>query len=276
MAQEKITAYYDSSAKRNQLLVEIKELYRYRDLILQMTLRNVTVRYKRSALGILWTMLDPLLTMVVMAFVFTALLGKKIPHFPIYLLSGLIVWNYFAQATQSAMQDFVSSERLISKVYLPQSAFVVVAVTTGLVNFLISLAVLLVIGIFSGVPISLHVFTLIIPILTLTAFNLGIGLFLAPLQSFFTDTSSIYGIFLRLLIYLSAIFYPIDILSPTLQLFVKINPIYQFIHIFRNPIYYGTPIPLLSLLYTSGLAFFLLIGGAVFFVKLSDKIAMKL
>ena len=267
---------YDSAAPRNRLLSEIRELYQYRDLILQLTIRNITVRYKRSTLGILWTMLDPLLTMIVMAFVFTALLRRQVPHFPIYLLTGLTVWNYFAQATTSAMHDFVTSERLVSKVYLPQSTFVIVASTTALVNFLFSLVSLVLIALFTAVPLSLYSLTLIIPLAILTAFNLGIGLILAPLEALYSDISNIYGIFLRLLIYLSAIFYPIDILPGWLQTVVKINPVYQFIDIFRNPIYRGTPIPLDSLVYTAILSVVLLIVGAAFFTRVSDDVAMML
>ncbi len=275
MTKENSIFYYDSNDRKNKLWIEIRELYYYRDLIWQMTLRNVTVRYKRSILGVLWTMLEPLLTMVVMAVVFTALLDRKIPHFPIYLLSGIVVWNYFAFATQSAMHDFIGGEQLIGRVYLPRSIFVVTAITTGLVNFLISFAVLLLIALATGAPVSVYTFLLFFPIVILTAFNLGIGLWLAPLQSYFTDTGSIYGIALRLLIYLSAIFYPIDALSPILQMVVNLNPVYQFIHIFRNPVYYGTAIPLLPIVYTTILAIVLLISGAFFFVRLSDRIAEK-
>ncbi len=275
MATPNETFYYDSSNRQNKLWMELRELYHYRDLIWQMTLRNVTVRYKRSVFGVVWTMLEPLLTMVVMAVVFTTLLGRNIPHFPVYLLTGIVVWNYFASATQSAMHNFTGGERLIAKVYLPQSIFVVTAVTTGLVHFLISLGVLLLIALVTGASVSVYTPLLMFPILTLTAFNLGIGLWLAPLQSYFADTSSIYGIALRLLIYLSAIFYPVDILSPSLQVVVNLNPVYQFVHIFRHPVYYGTSLPILPLVYTTTLAILLLISGALFFTRLSDRIAMK-
>jgi ABC-type polysaccharide/polyol phosphate export permease len=268
--------YYDSSVKTNRFVRELKELVQYRDLIWQMTVRNITVRYKRSVLGVFWTLLEPLLTMAVMAFVFTALLSRTLPNFPVYLLCGLNVWGYFAQSTNSAMRDFVATERLISRVYLPQSVFVIVAITTGLVNFLIEGVALFAITLVIVGSISIYVPTLILPLFIMTIFNLGLGLVLAPLSAYFSDMNNIYNIFLRLLLYLSAIFYPVDILPDWLQKIVALNPVYQFIHIFRNPIYYGTPIPLDSLLYVSIWALGLIVLGVFLFTKLADEIAKRM
>jgi len=268
--------YYDSAVRQNRLFREIKELVLYRDLILQMTIRNITVRYKRSILGVFWTLLEPILTMMVMSFVFTAILSRSIPHFPIYLFCGLIVWGFFSTSTNSAMRDFVATERLISRVYLPQSVFVIVAIATGLVNFLIEMVAMLIIAMVLMGSISIYTPTLILPILILTIFNLGLGLILAPLGAYFNDINTIYNILLRLLLYLSAIFYPVDILPSWLQKIVALNPVYQFIHIVRNPVYYQTPIPLDSLLYTSLWAIGLLVLGAIVFSSLADDIAKRI
>ena len=271
-----VQSYYNSEAKQNSLIKEIRDLYQYRDLIWQMTMRNVTVRYKRSFLGVLWTMLDPLLTMLVMVFVFTALLGRHIPNFPVYLLTGLVVFSFFSQASNNAISDFVSSERLIAKVYLPQSVFVIVSVTTGLVNLLISLVVLLVIALITGAPITLALAALPIPIIILTIFTLGAGLILAPLAVYFSDIGNIYSIFLRLVMYLSAIFYPIEILPEWLRSIVNINPIYRFISLFRDPIYLGIPFSLDGLLYVSIWAILLLLVGLLIFTRLSYDISLQL
>jgi ABC-type polysaccharide/polyol phosphate export permease len=268
--------YYDSAVRQNRLFREIKELSQYRDLILQMTLRNITVRYKRSFLGVFWTLLEPILTMLVMSFVFTALLARTIPHFPVYLFCGLIVWGFFSSSTNAAMRDFIATERLISRVYLPQSVFVIVAIATGLVNFLIEMIAMLIIAVMIMGSISIYTPMLILPIFLLTIFNLGIGLILAPLSAYFNDINTIYNILLRLLLYLSAIFYPVDILPIWLQKIVALNPVYQFIHLLRNPVYYQTPIPLDSLLYTAVWAIVLLVLGAIVFSMLADDIAKRI
>lgn len=267
--------YYDSSVPQNRFFREIKELIQYRDLIKQMTIRNITVRYKRSILGIFWTLLEPVLTMLVMSFVFTALLQRNIPYFSVYLFCGLIVWSFFSTSTNSAMRDFVATERLISRVYLPQSVFVIVAVATGLVNFMFEMIAMLIITVAFMGSLSAYTFTLIIPILVLTIFNLGLGLILAPLGAYFSDVNTIYNILLRLLMYLSAIFYPIDILPNWLQKIVGLNPIYQFIHIIRNPVYYQTAIPLDSFIYTLSWALGLLVIGALVFTLLADDISKR-
>ena len=268
--------YYDSSDRGNWLVREIKELARYRDLIWQLTIRNVTIRYKRSFLGVLWTLLEPLLSMVVMSIVFTAILSRRVPNFPVYLLVGYTVWEFFAQATNSAMREFLSSERLVSRVYLPQSIFIVVAITTGLANFLIQLAALLVIALFLTGSLSVFVPTILLPILILAIFNLGLGLILAPLGAYFKDVNNIYNIMLRLLIYLSALHYPLDLLPPDFQRLVSYNPIYRFILMFRNPIYSGAMIDADSLIYTSLWAIGLLAIGMFLFSRLADDIAARM
>lgn len=276
MRQLPLRVYYDSSVKQNRIIREIKELIQYRDLILQMTIKNITVRYKRSLLGVFWTLLEPIMTMLVMSFVFSALLSRRIPNFPVYLLSGLIVWGFFSTSTNSAMRDFVATGRLISKVYMPQSVFVVIAVATGLVNFFIENIVLLVIALVLMGSISIHASMLLLPTLILTMFNLGIGLILAPVGVYFNDVNSIYNIFLRLLLYLSAIFYPVDIMPGWMQNIIVLNPIYQFISMFRNPIYYQIPISINALFYTSIWAICLFLLGAFIFTRLADDISKKM
>jgi ABC-2 type transport system permease protein len=269
--------YYDSAVARRTVLGEIKFLYQCRDLIWQLTIRNLTVRYKRSVLGVLWTMLDPLMTMLIMTFVFDALLMRSIPNFAVYLLTALTVWNFFSQSTSSAMADFISGSHILSKVSLPQSLFVIVAITTGLVNFFISLTMVFVIAIFSGMPLSIPLcLTLVIPVAVLIIFNLGIGLILAPSIVYFNDLENIYNISLRLLLYLSAIFYMVKDLPLWLQKVININPVYHFIVMFRAPIHSNQLIPVQSLVYTGVLSVVLLVVGMVYFIRLSDDVATKI
>jgi ABC-2 type transport system permease protein len=267
--------YFDSAVKQKRLLRELKELVQYKDLIVQMTIRNITVRYKRSLLGVIWTLLEPLMTMLVMAMVFSYILQRAIPNFAVYLLTALVVWGYFQSSTNSAMRDFSTGERLVSRVYLPQSIFIIVAIATGLVNFLLEFIAVLAIVFITGVSLPLYSVTLILPLFILTIFNLGLGLILAPLSAFFSDISNIYNILLRLLMYLSAIFYSIDIMPDWLQKIVSLNPVYQFIHIFRSPIYYSVPIPLDALGYVSLWALGLFVLGVLIFMRLSDDIISR-
>lgn len=270
------TAFYDSAAPHRGLFDEVRDLYRYRSLIRQLTTRNITARYKRSLLGILWTMLDPLLTMLVMVFVFSALLSRQIPNFPVYLLTALVVWNFFAQSSNSAIRDLAGSGRLIAKVYLPQSVFVIVAITTGLVNLFISIFILFGLVLATGIPITLNWVFLPVPIFLLALFTLGISLILAPIGVFFSDIGNIYGIVLRLLMYLSAIFYRVEILPTWLRTVININPVYHLIKLFREPIYLAEPISMSSVLYISAWVAGLLLIGLFTFSRLSDDISLQL
>lgn len=268
--------FYDSSLPKKRITNDIKELWQYRDLIWQLTLKNVTVRYKRSFLGILWTLLDPLLTMIVMGFVFSAILNRQIPNFIVYLLCGLVVWNFFSQATSSTIREFLGGERLISKVYLPQAVFILVPVSTGLVNFALSFIALILIAIATQSHTAwIHVIPLVVPIFVLFVFCTGIGMLIAPLNALFSDVENLYGIFLRLLLYFSAIFYSIESMPEWLQAIIRLNPIYHFIAMVRAPIYSGNPIPMDSLVYVSVWAVIFVILGWILFTKLSDKVALN-
>lgn len=269
--------YYDSESKQNRIITELRSVYEYRNLVFQMTLRNITIRYKRSFLGMFWTMLEPLMMMVVMAFVFSSILQRGVENYPIFLFTGLLIWNYFSQATNSAMSDFSNSGRLLSKVYLPQSVFIFVSICTALVNFAISMVALLVVSLFFKAPISVYgLLILLWPLFILTIFNLGIGLFLAPLNVLYSDIGNVYNIFLRLLMYLSAIFYPVETLPGWLRTIIELNPVYQFIYIFRHPIYLGLAIPADSMVYVTVWTVIMLVVGFTVFTEFSEKVATKL
>jgi len=270
------SVYYDSLTHRRNVMNEVRDLLQYRNLLWQLTKRNLTVRYKRSFLGIMWTLLDPLLTMLVMTFVFTALLERNLPDFPVYLLTGIVVWAFFSQSSGGSIRDFSNNGRLISKINIPPSAFIVVTVWTGVINFFISLLIVLVVSALTGAPITLAWLMLPIPIFIFTLFTLGVCLILAPLGIYFADIQNIYSIFLRLMMYLSAIFYPVDILPDGLRAIVNLNPLYQFISIFRSLTYLGDGLSMQSLLNTSLWAFALFAVGILVFAKLSDDISLRI
>lgn len=231
---------YDTGAKRSLALAEVKDLWRYRNLVYHMVRTNVTSRYKRSVLGVAWTLMDPLLTMAVMAVIFEALFRRSIAAFPVFLLSGIIVWNFFAQATSSAMTDLMySGGRLMGRVYLPKSVFAVAAVGTGVVNLLFSLLPLFAFVLLFARPVTLAWLFLPLALVVLSAFTLGIGLLVSSFAVFFADMVNIYGFLLRLVMYLSGIFYYLDSLPTPLQWVVRVNPAYHMIRLFRDPIYEG-------------------------------------
>jgi len=267
--------YYDSAAPRNRVADELREVLRYRDLVRNLVRRNVTARYKRSVLGVFWTLLDPLATMLTMAVVFTALFAKSIPGYPVFLLSGIVIWNFFSQASTQAMMDFVYSGSLVVQVYMPRSVFAFSSIGTHLVNLLLASIPLFLIAIFVGTPITPALLFLPVSLLLVALFTLGTGLLVSALAVFFADMINIFNIALQLLMFLSGVFFSVDAMPAALQKIIFLLPTYQMVTIFRYPIYIGQLPPLDSLLYFSGWTLVMLALGLYVFTRLSDMYAYR-
>ncbi len=169
---------YDSAQTLHPVVEEIVALVEYRELIIQFIARTIKTRYKRSILGVLWTMLNPLFTMIVLTIVFSNLFRFEIVNFPIYVLSGQVVWIFFSSVTSGSMGEMVWSGDLLNRIYVPKSVFAVASVGTGLVNLLISLIPLCVIALVLGVKFNFSLLALPVIILLLSVFCLGASLFL--------------------------------------------------------------------------------------------------
>ena len=162
----KETPIYDSSQKFSRAVEEIVGAYRYRHLIFQLIRRDVLTRYKRSILGVAWTMLNPLGMMIVLAVAFSQLFGGT-RAYPAYVLTGLVVWNFFAQTTTAAMNQMVWGGGLLSKIYIPRTVFVLSSIGTGLVNLLLSIIPLFLVLLITGTPLQVSVLFLPVSILAL-------------------------------------------------------------------------------------------------------------
>jgi ABC-type polysaccharide/polyol phosphate export permease len=273
---EAMSPTYDSKARRSPIADEIRELLRYRFLIVHMVKRNVTSRYKRSILGITWTLLDPLLSMVVMAIVYSALFRASIDDFPVFLLAGILVYDYFSQSTAQAMTEMMYSGSLISRVYMPKSVFGVSATGTGMVNFLIALLPLFVFSVLFARPITPALFFLPVALLIITMFTLGVGLMMSSFAVFFADMLNIYTFGLRLGLFLSGIFYYVDQLPVELQTVVRLMPTYHMIRLVRDPVYEGILPRWEIIVYAIIWAVMMLLVGFWIFTRYSDEFAYKI
>lgn len=271
----KTQSIYDSAQRRSAAFEEIKELFRYRSLVLQLVRRDVLTRYKRSVLGVAWTMLNPLGTMIVLTVVFSQAFGGG-PQYAPYVLSGLIAWNFFAQSTNAAMVHLVWGEGLLKRIYLPRTVFAISAIGTALVNILLSLIPLVLVMLATRVPIRLSVLFVPVPILFLTFFALGIGLLLSTVAVYFADVAEMYQIGITAWMYLSPVIYPENILPPIFQTWLsRLNPMYNLIKLFRLPIYEGV-LPDFDLIITSGvLSLVTLIIGWLVFTRKADEFAYR-
>jgi len=267
---------YDSSERGFFALDELREVIRYRNLILQLTRRDIVARYKRSVLGIAWTMLNPLGMMLVLTVAFSQILRFDIPGYPAFVLSGLIAWNFFSQTTTAAMVNLVWGGALLRRIYIPRSAFALAAMGTGVVNVLLSLVPLLVIMLVVGRPIHLSLIFLPVPLLLLLMFSLGFGLIISTWAIYFPDVAEMYQIVLSAWMYLCPIIYTEEMLPAQLRYWLPLlNPMYGLIRLFRLPLYDGRfptwPELWPSLLLSTAV---LLIGWLVFCSK-SDEFAYR-
>lgn len=254
-------------------ILGVRELYRYRDLIRTLVARDLKVRYRRSAIGFLWTMLHPLITMLVLSFVFSHLFRPNLPSFSVYALAGIVLWNFFSQAIVASMNSLRGNAALLTKVPVPKAVFPVAIVCGGLVNLFYALVPLFLIMLLTGHPVGPSLAFLPVGIVVAACFTLGCGLLLAPLAAFFTDTVELVTIVLTILFYLTPVFYPVSIVPPDLRWVVEANPVYWVLDIFRTPIYEGILPTVQTFALGAFIALAFLVVGAAVFRRTSDRIA---
>lgn len=221
------------------MLTAIREIVQYRSLLRDLVARDLKVRYKRSVLGIAWTMLNPLLTMAVFTMVFSQFLRVPVKNFTVYFLSGFLLWNFVAQTTSWSTGCLLGYASLIKKIYVPRSIFVLATVLAGFVNLLLSLIPLALIMLVVGHPFHLVLSFIPIPMLLGMMFALGLSLLLAPLSLMFADIVPIYQVVLTLWLYLTPVMYPVEMVPDAYRGIVDANPMSYFVEAFRAPIYGG-------------------------------------
>jgi ABC-type polysaccharide/polyol phosphate export permease len=264
---------YDSAQRRSPALEELFAIYQYLELIIQIIERSVKTRYKRSVLCVAWTMVNPLLTMGVLTLVFSGLFHFPAENYALYVLSGLLLWNFFAQSTTAAMGDLIWSGGLIARVYFPKSVFPVAAVGTGLFNLLLALVSFFIIALILGAKISIAILYLPIPMLIATIFTLGVAMALSSVVVFFADVLTMYEIVLTAWLYLTPIIYPIDLVPEPIQGVLRFNPLLPIIQAFRAPLYEGSLPDLSTLAYAFSAALVVLLLGWWLFTRKSREYA---
>ena len=267
---------YDSSNRPHPLIEEAQALFEYRELIRQFISRSLKTRYKRSILGVAWTMLNPLLTMIVLTLVFSQLFKFSVENYPVYVLSGLVMWNFFSFSTGTAMGEMLWSGSLLSRIYVPKSVFTFSAIGSGLVNLLISLLPLFAIALALGTSITPAVLVMPIAIFILVVFALGIGLLLSAAAVYFADMLPVYEVILVIWMYSTPIIYPIEIVPPELTWLYEYNPMYYLLTIFRQPLFNGTIPAIHFWLIAAGSALIAFLVGGLVFTSKSHEYAYRI
>lgn len=226
-------------ATRLALREELALLGRYRHLLANLVRRDLTVRYKRSVLGLLWTMLNPLLMMVILTVVFSTLFRFEIRHYETYFLSAYLGWVFFSQTTVGAMSSLGWNGPLVKRVRIPKSIFALSTTVSGAVNLLLSLAMLAAIMAVLGMRFAPALLFLPVSILLLTVFTFGVALGVSSVAVYFTDVREMYQIAMMIVMYLTPILYPASIVPARYRLLVDWNPLTALLSLLREPIYYG-------------------------------------
>lgn len=213
----------------------IKNFKKYRYLLYELVKKDIKLKYRRSYLGILWTLMEPILTTLVLNFVFGTIFHNTMKHFIIYILIGRLLYSCFSTATKTAMRSIRVNQGMIKKVYVPKYIYPMASVLSNFIIFLISLIVLIIFCAVEGVGFSLYSFQVIIPIITLFVLCVGAGLFLATVAVHFRDMEYLWDVITMLIMYCCAIFYPVDRLGDKAGL-LKYNPLYTIIANFREAV----------------------------------------
>ncbi len=258
-----------------------KDFMRYRFLLFNLVSRDFKLKYRRSALGVMWSVLNPLLMCLVMWAVFSSIFDFRaagIENFTLYILTGQLMWNFFAEATNASMSSVLSNAPLLRKVYIPKYIFPLEKVCFALINTATSFIALFIVMIFTGATLHPTFLLVLYPIFTMFIFCLGVGLVLSSLSVFFRDIIHLWGVFCTALMYFSAIFYdPFSMQGSGIsivQTFIRFNPIYWYISAFRNPVLYGMNLTQNMYVVCGSLAVVMLFFGLAVFKKQQDKFVL--
>ncbi len=230
---------YDSDDTGWKPLVEARELWRFRHLVRELVSRDLKVRYKRSVLGVGWTLLGPLLQMAALTVALSALLRGHVANYPVYFLSGSLFWTFFAQATGHTANLTTDALELSKRVYLPRSAFVASALGVSLVNLFLSLVPLFLIALATGRRPGPTWLFLPVSVVIGAAFTAGVGLVVFTLACRFIDVRETYLVLLQPWFFLTPILYPVDVVPEQFRPFVRFNPMTYLVEVFRAPLYNG-------------------------------------
>jgi lipopolysaccharide transport system permease protein len=262
-----------------RMQARISELVGYRELIRNLVARDLKVRYKNSVLGILWSLLNPLLMMTILTVVYTVMMPSNIPDFPVFLLCGLLPWNFFSASMTAATGSIVDNAHLVKKVYFPREVLPISVVLSNLVNFLIALIVLFAMIAVFKVRLTAWVFLLPLIIFIQMMFTAGMALFLSTLNVFYRDTKIIVEVSMMAWFFVTPVFYPIDKLPPNyvlwgvnvdVQRWLRIvNPMASLVAAYRDVLFWGRMVGPDFLLRTFVTALVVLVGGYLVFVRYS-------
>ena len=255
---------------------QFKNFMRYRFLLGELVKKGIKLKYRRSYLGIIWSLIEPLLEMVVLAIVFGTLFGNDDKTFPVYILTGRLLYSFYSQGTKASLSSIRRNASMIKKVYVPKYLYPLSSVLFNYVIFLISLVVLVAVALVLGVYPTIYLAGVIVPLLLVLILTFGCGMILATLGVFFRDLEYLWNVALMLVMYTCAIFYyPERLLKSGFGWILKINPLYCIISLFRDAVF-GQQLEMTTLVYATVFSIGSVIIGLLMFHRQQDKFILHI
>ena len=253
------------------LKVHFKNFLRYRFLLYELVKKGIKLKYRRSYLGIVWSMLEPIMTTIVLTIVFGTLFGRDERTFPLYILTGRMMYRFFSQGTKAALKSIRGNSAMIKKVYVPKYLYPMSAVLFNFVIFFLSLIVLILLGFYTGKIPNWHWFGLVLPLTVLLLITFGVGMILATVAVFFRDMEYLWDVLLMIIMYTCAIFYyPTRLLKSGYYWVLAYNPLYGIICNSRH-IVMGEPMEWGRLIYALLFAIASIVVGTIVFHRRQDE-----
>lgn len=212
----------------------IANFNKFKPLLSELVARDIKIKYRRSALGVLWTLLNPLCMMIILSIVFSSIFKFDVENFPLYVLSGQVIFNFFNDATTSSMTSIITNASLIKKVYVPKYLFVLARIASSFINLMASFTALILVMVATRAELHWTVVLFPIPLALVVVFSLGVGLILAAITVRFRDIMHLYAVFTTGLMYLTPVIYPMSILPQGIKMIVMINPLTNYLLMFRD------------------------------------------
>ena len=252
----------------------IANFKKYRFLLEELTKKDVKLKYRSSVLGFVCTLLEPMMTMIVLTIVFGTIMNNKTPHFSVYILTGRLLYSFFSGGTKLALKSIRRNAGMIRKVYVPKYMYPLAATMSSFITFLLSLVVLVAVAAVQGLRPTVYLLGVFPPLLTLFVMVAAIGFLLATLDVFFRDLEYLWNVATMLIMYMSAIFYqPERLLDSPYGFLIRFNPLYAVIANFRNAVF-GRPPELFYTLYPVAVSLVILVAGLAFFYKKQDRFVL--
>ena len=254
----------------------IQNFRKFQPLLSELVARDIKIKYRRSVLGVLWTLLNPLFMMIILSVVFSSIFKFDIENFPLYLLSGQVIFNFFNDATTSSMTSIIGSAALIKKVYVPKYLFVVSRVFSSFINLMAAFTALIFVMVAMRAELHWTVILAVFPLTMIVTFSLGMGMLLAALTVKFRDIMHLYSVFMTGLMYLTPVIYPMSILPEPVRLVVSLNPLTNIVEMFRDVMFYNAVPTFSSLLIGIIESIIILVLGMYVFYKNQDEFILNI